>query len=256
MNKKALSLAVVGSACALLLTSCAVVPPTSGDNPNDPWETFNRQTHAFNMAMDEYILHPVAVSYAENVPQPVQDGVSNFFGNLGEPGNMINNFLQGKFKDGFVSIGRFLVNTTVGIGGIFDVASHMNMERAPEDFGQTLGKWGVPSGPYVVWPFFGPNSVRDTADIPAAWAMNPLTYVYLNNEDLWPMGVTLGALDVVDTRASLLATDSMLQTAIDPYIAVREAYLQYRENLVWDGNPPLELLVDEFEDDFEDDYQE
>ena len=116
MNKKALSLAVVGSACALLLTSCAVVPPTSGDNPNDPWETFNRQTHAFNMAMDEYILHPVAVSYAENVPQPVQDGVSNFFGNLGEPGNMVNNFLQGKFKDGFVSIGRFLVKSFSAAG--------------------------------------------------------------------------------------------------------------------------------------------
>ena len=140
MNKRALSLSIVGGACVLLLASCAVVPPTSGDNPNDPWETFNRQTHAFNTAMDEYILHPVAVSYTENVPQPVQDGVSNFFSNLREPGNVLNNFLQGKFKDGFVSIGRFLVNTTIGVGGIFDVATHMNMQHSPEDFGQTLGE--------------------------------------------------------------------------------------------------------------------
>lgn len=102
-------------ALASVLTSCAVVPPTSGDNPNDPWETFNRQTHAFNMTLDERILHPIAQRYVEYVPNPVQDGVSNFFSNLGEPGNMLNNLLQGKVKEGAVSFARFLINSTVGI---------------------------------------------------------------------------------------------------------------------------------------------
>ena len=129
--KTTLKRSLIAIALSSALASCAVVPPNSGENPNDPWETFNRQTHAFNMTMDEYVLHPIAQSYADYVPTPVQDGVSNFFSNLGEPGNMLNNFLQGKFKEGAVSFARFLINSTVGIAGLFDVASHMNLEYAP-----------------------------------------------------------------------------------------------------------------------------
>lgn len=239
---------LVAVALSSALASCAVVPPNSGENPNDPWETFNRQTHAFNMTLDEYVLHPVAKGYADYVPDPIQDGVSNFFSNLGEPGNMLNNFLQGKFKRGIVSLGRFLINTTIGIGGIFDVASHMNLEYAPEDFGETLGVWGVKSGPYIVWPFLGPSTVRDTFSIPVDWATYPPTYYFWGEGDKTGYAIALGALDVINTRAQLLATDAMLQTALDPYVAVRDAYLQNRENKVWDGNPPLVLMHDEFED--------
>lgn len=243
-----LKTSLVAIALGSVLTSCAVVPPTSGDNPNDPWETFNRQTHAFNMTLDERILHPIAQRYVEYVPNPVQDGVSNFFSNLGEPGNMLNNLLQGKVKEGAVSFARFLINSTVGIAGLFDVASHMNLEEAPEDFGETLGVWGVKPGPYIVLPFLGPSTVRDTAGIPADWATYPPTYYFWGENDKRYYAYGLGALNAVDTRAKLLATDAMLQTALDPYVAVREAYLQNRENLVWDGNPPLVLMPDEFED--------
>lgn len=251
--KTTLKRSLIAIALSSALASCAVVPPNSGENPNDPWETFNRQTHAFNMTMDEYVLHPIAQSYADYVPTPVQDGVSNFFSNLGEPGNMLNNFLQGKFKEGAVSFARFLINSTVGIAGVFDVASHMNLEYAPEDFGETLGTWGVGPGPYIVWPFLGPSTARDTASIPVDWATDPTTYIFWDRSERYPYAVGLGALKVIDTRAKLLATDAMLQTALDPYVAVREAYLQNRENLVWDGNPPLVLIEDEFEDeDYED----
>lgn len=241
---------VLAIALTSVLASCAVVPPNSGENPNDPWETFNRQTHAFNMTMDEYILHPIAQGYADYVPQPVQSGVDNFFSNLGEPGNMLNNFLQGKFKEGAVSIARFLINTTVGIAGLFDVASHMNLEYSPEDFGETLGTWGVGPGPYIVWPLLGPSTARDTASIPVDWATYPPTYYFWGESDKTPYAIGLAALDAVNARAKLLSTDGMLQTALDPYVAVREAYLQNRENLIWDGNPPLKLMEDEFEDDY------
>ncbi len=237
------------------LASCAVVPPNSGDNPNDPWETFNRQTHAFNMTMDEYVLHPIAVGYSEYVPTPVQEGVDNFFSNLGEPGNMLNNFLQGKFKEGAVSLARFLINSTIGIAGLFDVASHMSLEYSPEDFGETLGSWGVGPGPYVVWPFLGPSTVRDTVGIPVDWATYPPTYYFWGEGDKTGYAIGLAALDAVNTRAKLLSTDAMLQTALDPYVAVREAYLQNRENQVWDGNPPLTLMNDEFEDEEYDQQQ-
>ena len=160
--KTTLKRSLIAIALSSALASCAVVPPNSGENPNDPWETFNRQTHAFNMTMDEYVLHPIAQSYADYVPTPVQDGVSNFFSNLGEPGNMLNNFLQGKFKEGAVSFARFLINSTVGIAGLFDVASHMNLEYAPEDFGETLGTWGVGPGPTL----FGHSWDRVLLEIP------------------------------------------------------------------------------------------
>lgn len=239
---------VASATLILALAGCAVVPPNSGENPADPWETMNRQTYAFNAKLDELILHPLAVNYVEYVPNPVQTGVTNFFHNLGEPGNVINNLLQGKLGDGCVSFARFLINSTVGVVGIFDVASHMSLAYAPEDFGQTLGSWGVPQGPYIVWPMLGYSTARDSVGLVATAAMNPLTYVGAGDSDYhWVPYVATG-LYTVSLRAELLATDAMMNTALDPYVAIRDAYLQHRLSLVWDGNPPIELPVDEFED--------
>lgn len=230
------------------LTGCAVVPPNSGDNPKDPLETINRQTHALNMTLDEYVLHPVAQGYVDYVPESVRDSVHNFYSNLREPRNAINNLLQGKGADSAVSVARFLINSTVGIVGLFDVASYMNLEHAPEDFGQTLGKWGVPAGPYIVWPLLGPSTLRDTVGYPFDVAADPSTYLYWGESDLVPYSLAQGALYVIDMRAGLLATDAMLATAVDPYVAVREAYLQNREFSVYDGNPPLIFPEDDFGD--------
>lgn len=237
------------------LVGCAVVPPGAGENPNDPWEVFNRQTNAFNVTMDEHILHPIAVTYVEWVPEPVRDSVSNVFDNLTEPRNSLNNFLQGKFRDGFVSLARFLVNSTVGLVGLFDVADHMDLKAAPEDFGQTLATWGVPTGPYVVWPFLGPSTVRETvAMAPFDLVAQPTFWLFSDSDD-WKYSLPLMALNVVDMRVRLLPADAMLQSAIDPYVAMREAYLNNRINLIYDGNPPLVLQADEFEEDWEEDEQ-
>ncbi len=239
---------ILAVALAATLTGCAVVPPNSGENPADPWETMNRQTHAINMKLDKLILHPLAVNYVEHVPETVRGSVSNFFDNLAEPRNTINNLLQGKFSDGFVSFARFLINSTVGVVGLFDVASHWNINHHPEDFGQTLGRWGVPNGPYVVLPLMGYCTVRETVGLGLNWAVNPMSH--LDSDYRWAT-LSAGGIWTVEQRAQLLSTDMMLATALDPYIAIRDAYLQQRLNLVWDGNPPITLPVDEFEDDFE-----
>ena len=233
------------------LAGCAAVPPTAGENPNDPWEAFNRQTNEFNMTLDDYVLRPVTECYVDWVPEPVRDSVSNFFDNLTEPRNTINNILQGKIGDGFVSLVRFVINTTVGVVGLFDVADKMDLKAAPEDFGQTLAVWGVPSGPYIVWPFLGPSTIRESVGSGADIFSQPTYWAYSNSED-WKYGVPLTALSVVDMRSRLLAADAMLKSAIDPYVAMREAYLNNRINQIYDGNPPLVLQVDEFEDEFED----
>ena len=239
---------VLGVTLATSMVGCAVVPPHSGENPADPFETVNRQTHAFNMKLDELILHPLAVNYVEYVPKPVQIGVSNFFQNLGELDNTLNNLLQGKLADSGVSFVRFLVNSTIGVAGIFDVASHWNLAHAPEDFGQTLGKWGVPQGPYIVWPMLGYSTVRDSIGKGVSAAMSPMTYVSEADQEWHWLAWSASGVYMVNERAKLLATDAMLGTALDPYVAIRDAYLQHRLSMVWDGNPPIELPVDEFED--------
>lgn len=239
--------AMVGTlACSL--AACAVVPPNSGESPVDPWETINRQTYAFNMKVDELILRPLAINYSEHVPIPIQSSVRSFFQNLGEPSNTINNFLQGKVGAGCVSFARFLINSTVGVIGFFDVASHMNLSHTPEDFGETLGVWGVPQGPYVVWPLLGFSTVRDSVGLAFSTATNPMTYMFMGDTDYPWVPWTASAIYPITVRADLLSSDAVIQTALDPYVAVRDAYLQHRLSLVWDGNPPIELPVDEFED--------
>ncbi|GGC05874.1 hypothetical protein GCM10007205_13760 [Oxalicibacterium flavum] len=223
---------------ALLLGGCA---STGGNQtPGDPLEGFNRSMFEFNDTVDRVALKPVATAYRDHLPSFVQTAVSNFFGNIGDVWIMVNNFLQGKAENGMSDLMRVAVNTTMGFGGILDIASEAGLQKHNEDFGQTLGKWGVASGPYVVLPFFGPSTVRDTAGLPADIYGNPWTYVT-------PVDVrnTGAVIRVVDQRATLLgATNLMEEAALDRYSFLRDAYLQRRQSLVYDGNPPPAPLPD------------
>ena len=214
----------------LLVQSCAHVPV---ETKEDPWEGFNRSMFVFNDAVDGAILKPVAKGYKAVTPTPVQKGVSNFFSNLGEIGNIANNLLQGKWDATASSTFRFLINSTAGWFGIFDVASEMGLKEYDEDFGQTLGYWGVSSGPYLVLPFFGPSTVRDGSGL-------VVQYAYLDDKELLNLNddekLQLLALDVVDTRARYLNAEGMIIG--DRYSFIRDVYLQNRAYEVYDGNPP------------------
>lgn len=204
-------------------------------NP-DPWEPVNRVVFRFNDTLDTYALKPVAKGYDRIMPQFLNDGVSNVFNNLGEPKNLINNVLQGKLGDAGVDLARFLMNTTVGVVGIFDVATRMGLQRNDEDFGQTLGAWGVQSGPYVVLPLFGPSTLRDGSAFAAEGFAG---YNYGSQMDHVPSRNTAVAVDVVDTRAGLLSQERLIRG--DKYRFIRNAWLQNREFKVRDGQ-----VVDEF----------
>lgn len=220
-------------AAVLMAAGCAQVPPDAGQNPVDPHERVNRHIYAFNSAIDSAVLKPVAQAYVDWTPSFVQEGVSNAAGNLFEPSYALNNMLQGKVDDGMESGFRFLVNTTFGIFGLFDVAGWIGMDPHPEDFGQTLGKWGVPSGSYWVLPFLGPSTPRDAAGYIERFATNPTTYALWNQH--WAWGVGSSAIILVDGRAQLLRLEDMRAAAVDEYAAVRDAYLRTRERAVRDG---------------------
>ena len=216
-------------AVAALLGGCA----TSG-NPKDPVEGFNRAMYGFNEGLDKVIIKPVATGYETVLPSPLQTGVANFFSNIADLMIGVNNLLQGKPAQAASVAGRVLVNTTVGFLGILDVASTMGMEKHEEDFGQTFGRWGMDDGAYVVWPFFGPRTVRDTIGLAFDLATDPLTYV-----DHVPTRNTLWAVRLVSNRAELLKADKVIEeAALDKYSYVRDAYLQRRQSLIHDGNPP------------------
>lgn len=214
----------------LLVQSCAQVPV---ETKEDPWEGFNRSMFIFNDAVDGAVLKPVAEGYKAITPNLVQKGVSNFFSNLGEIGNIANNLLQGKWDETASSTFRFLINSTAGWFGIFDVASEMGLKQYDEDFGQTLGYWGVSSGPYLVLPFLGSSTVRDGSGL-------VVQYAYLDDKEILNLDndETLGllALDVIQTRASYLSAEGMIVG--DRYSFVRDVYLQSRAHAVYDGNPP------------------
>lgn len=225
--------AATAAALSLFLTGCAQLPAGAEPNPADPWEGMNRSVHTFNSAVDKAVFKPVAETYVDWTPEFVRTGVSNFLDNLRDPGNAINNTLQGKPGKGITCVVRFLINTTLGIVGFFDVASAMGIEPAPEDFGQTLGVWGVPQGPYLELPFLGPSTVRDVTRYPVSWATHPATYV-LADED-WYWGAGFVVVDGVDARARLLPLESMRKSTVDEYAAIRDAYLASREAAVRDG---------------------
>ncbi len=218
-------------ALTVLSTGCATGPNA---NPKDPLEPMNRKVASFNDALDDNVLKPAAIGYRDYTPQPVQTGVSNFFRNLSDVWSTANNGLQLKGRETAESLMRVVVNTVFGIYGIFDVATPIGLERHPEDLGQTLGYWGVPSGPYVVLPLFGPSTVRDTSVLPVE-----LSADFVTKHDVVAERNVASATRLVDKRASLLQTTDLLSgAAIDKYSFTRDSYLQYRRNQVYDGNPP------------------
>lgn len=214
------------AACAAAITltflgGCATV---ANPNPRDPWEGFNRGTHQFNEGVDRVVLKPVATFYRENVPPLMRTGVSNFFGNLGDAWSAVNSLLQFRLQDAEENVARFHLNTMFGLFGIFDIASDVGIERHREDFGQTLGRWGVGSGPYVVLPLLGPSTLRDTAALPVDGKFDLLSQI-----DSTSLRNSLYALRVVDTRSNLLRASSVLdEAALDKYSFIRDAYLQRR----------------------------
>lgn len=216
----------------VLLTGCATGPNA---NPKDPLEPFNRGVTRFNDVVDNAVLKPVATGYVNVTPELVRKGVSNFFNNLGDVWSFVNNVLQLKGEAAGDSLARVITNTMLGLGGLLDVATPLNIERHREDFGQTLGYWGVPSGPYLVLPILGSSTIRDTVALPADIGIgNAVSYV---NNDAVRYGLT--GLRLVDTRASLLRAGNLLsEAALDKYSFQRDVYLQARRSMVYDGDPP------------------
>ena len=224
----------------VLFAGCAA----NGTHEKDPYESYNRQVFRFNDVLDRKILKPVAKTYDKRVPKPVDRSVGNFFSNLGDLPGAVNAVLQAKPKKAGKDSARFLINSTVGVLGLFDVASRWSIDSGNEDFGQTLERWGVGSGPYIVWPFLGGRTVRDTARLGVDSFFSPLQYV---DEISIPERLALRAVQVVDIRAGLLDAESLLKG--DRYTLVREAYLQQRELLVNDGVVKDNFGGDAFEDD-------
>lgn len=226
-------------AASTQVVGCATLPP---DDPADPLESVNRAMFSFNRTADRYVLKPVAKSYKAVVPNFAQRGVINFFSNLGEPITIVNGVLQGKFLQATSDTGRFLLNSTAGFAGVLDVATKAGLPRHDEDFGQTLGYYGIGTGIYLMLPLFGPSNGRDLVGRGADFFTNPLYYIQANNSDQDYIFYGSTVLNLVKVRAQLLSAESLLDGAIDPYIFVRTAYLQSRLNSVYDGSPPKALL--------------
>jgi len=223
--------------CLRLLLLCALVSPAwAEDDPGldpapdpDPWEGFNRRVYAFNNVIDQVVLRPAAVTYQTITPEPVQRGVGNAFRNILELPSAANALLQAKPKAAGQDAGRFLVNTTLGLAGLFDVATKLGLEgRDQEDFGQTLAVWGVKQGPYLMLPLLGPSTPRDLAGVPVDWLLDPTNYI-----DKDGVRYSLTALELAHSRAEMLELEE--QIAGDRYLFIRDIYLQRREHLIKDG---------------------
>lgn len=217
----------------VLLQACSTVPYK---DPRDPMESWNRSVFKFNDAVDVAVVKPVATAYRDVLPHWMRTGVGNFFNNLEDLWSGVNNALQLRALDTADSFGRFVINTTMGIGGLLDVASEMNLERHPANFGLTLGRWGVGSGPFVVIPFLGSSTLRDTAALSVEFKGNLVRGI---SDDSTRNALTI--LNLVDTRASFLKAGEVVEAAaLDKYSFTRDAFLQRRRNQVYDGNPPDE----------------
>jgi phospholipid-binding lipoprotein MlaA len=222
-----LILRCVAAVMVVGLTACATGPDA---HPQDPLEPWNRGVYRFNDVLDTNVVKPVAETYQEVTPDPVRKGVSNFFGNIRDVWSSVNAALQLRPQEALENLFRVGVNTTLGLGGILDVATEMGIPRTRMDFGQTLGRWGVPSGPYLVLPLLGPSSVRDATGTGIQFRLNEYT-----NFDDDHVQNSLTALEVVDTRAGLLRAGTLLnEAAIDKYSFVRDFYLQRRQNQIDD----------------------
>ncbi len=241
---QAFSLALLISAAT---TGCASLGGANDDGidereAHDPFEPYNRAVHGFNQRFDQMIATPVAETYQTVMPDWADKGITNFFGNLGDVLVLSNNLLQLKVQQAASDAARILFNTTAGLLGFIDVASHMDLPKHNEDFGQTLGHWGIPSGPYFVLPFLGPSTIRDTAGMAVDYTyINPVT----NNVKNINSRSALFLTNFVDTRADLLGASRLLETAaMDHYVYTREAYLQRRQYYVYDGDPPMDGFED------------
>jgi phospholipid-binding lipoprotein MlaA len=222
-NLRALTGGVI-IAAAFALSGCATGPDRK---PNDPLEPMNRQIFKFNDAADKYVAHPIATGYVKVTPSPLRTAISSFFSNIGDIGNFANNLLQLKITDATEDLMRFAFNTTFGIGGLIDWATLAGLPKHNQDFGLTLGHYGVPSGPYLVLPLLGPSSVRDATNWIASYPLNPGTYLDT------AASVALFGVHFVSARADLLgATDILSQAALDKYAFVRDAYTQRRQYLL------------------------
>lgn len=230
LHRLSLGLALVAS---LSLTGCATGPNA---NPKDPLEPMNRSISRFNDSLDENVLKPVATGYRDVTPDLVQKGVRNVFNNLADIWSTVNSGLQFKGRDTAESFMRVVVNTVFGVYGIFDVATEINLQRHTEDFGQTLGYWGVPSGPYLVLPVLGPSTLRDGVGTRMDISLDAVR----NLDHIPTRNATMG-LRVVARRAEFLKASGMLEeAALDKYSFTRDSYLQYRRSQIYDGNPPEE----------------
>lgn len=221
--------------CLFVIAGCATTSLNSQDTTaqKDPFENINRLILDFNLESDRLILKPVAKVYRNTFPDPVRKGANNFFSNLWEPMTIVNDLLQGKIDYAGQNTMRFFLNTTVGILGIFDVATHLDLPRRREDFGQTLAVWGVSSGPYIVLPFLGPSNLRDTAGLIPQWVYADAV-TQLNS----PESYIAGGIRLVDARSNLFGLDDILDLQPDKYLFLRENYRQSRINQIYDGNPP------------------
>lgn len=217
---------------AVLLSGCATYTGNSMSDSNDPWQLVNKPVFAMNDAFDQALFKPLAKGYNAIIPKPIRTGVNNFFSNLNEIDNSINNLLQGKPNEFATSIGRLAINSTIGIGGIFDVASHMGLKSAPEDFGQTIGALGSGAGPYVVLPLLGSSSVRDIPGVVISALLNPLAWL----DDISFRNIMVG-VNAVDGRSNLLSKEDIAsEISDDKYTLYRDAYLEEREFQISDGN--------------------
>ena len=244
-NKFTLFSAVILS---LLLTACAGTQSRDTDPEGDPWEGFNRKVYAFNDGLDK-VVRPVAVGYDKIMPDPFQRGVGNFFRNLDAPVTFVNQVLQGKFKQSGSSIGRFLINSTIGLLGFFDVATKMGVPFYNEDIGQTLATWGYEDSRYLMLPFFGPATVRDGIGRYTDSFYHPVGIYSREQGQWWPI-----AARAIDQRARFLKQDAELDQAYDPYVLIRDVWLQNREYQIYDGDPPLtdyDLYLDDYPEDAE-----
>ncbi|MDO9162066.1 MAG: VacJ family lipoprotein, partial [Methylococcaceae bacterium] len=224
-------LLVSSLAISAVLSGCA----TTGEEVNneDPWQGWNKSTQSFNDDVDDAVLKPLAKGYLKVTPDPVDQGITNFFSNLNDIGVTVNDFLQFKLTQGGMDASRFLINTTVGVAGFFDVAKMIDLPKHNEDFGQTLGFWGVPSGPYLVLPFMGPSSPREAVGSIGDALLNPLTYTFAfagAGAAVSAINVGAKAVDVTDTRAGLLTTEKIVDEAsVDRYGFIKNSYQQRRE---------------------------
>jgi len=216
-----------------LISGCASQSATLANPKADPWEPFNRKVYAFNDRIDRAVVKPIAKGYDRIMPDAPQRGVRNFFRNLAFPVTFLNLILQGKFEDSLTATGRFFLNSTVGLLGFFDIATREGIPELNEDFGQTMAKWGWKSSRYLVVPLLGPHTLRDAGGRAVDTFASPVAYMARKEHEYTPL-----ILDIISLRASLLPFDKDLEAAHDPYVLMRDAYLQNREFNIYDGNPP------------------